>query len=81
MQLQCAAEEMPIHLEEDQAYFGSILKSICETRLKSDTDGWYGYFSLHFTPTFYHSDGFSTQGIILIPNSFPIPRNTSQSAV
>ena len=46
MVLQCAAEEMPIHVEEDQAYFGSLLKSICETRLKSEADGWYDYCSL-----------------------------------
>ena len=50
---QCAAEEMPINVDEDQTYFGSLLKSICETRLKGDADGWYRYqflFHSHIPP-------------------------------
>jgi DEAD/DEAH box helicase domain-containing protein len=52
---------MPIHVEDDQIYFGSVLKSICETRLKSDADGWYAYYylfcsiSLIFFDSRYHT--------------------------
>ncbi|KAF7440973.1 hypothetical protein PC9H_001322 [Pleurotus ostreatus] len=38
--LQCAAHEMPVSTE-DEVYFGSSLKHICETRLTKDADGWY----------------------------------------
>ena len=37
--LQCAATEMPITSEDDQ-YFGSMMKEICETHLSRDEDGW-----------------------------------------
>ncbi|KAG8858046.1 hypothetical protein FRB91_010520 [Serendipita sp. 411] len=39
--LQCAADEMPINVVEDQEYFGPQLDEICNTRLKRDSDGWY----------------------------------------
>ncbi|KAJ7090229.1 P-loop containing nucleoside triphosphate hydrolase protein [Mycena belliarum] len=38
--LQCAAQEMPICLA-DARFFGPLLKELCETRLKVDSDGWY----------------------------------------
>ncbi|KAJ7702373.1 hypothetical protein B0H17DRAFT_923441 [Mycena rosella] len=38
--LQCAAQEMPICLA-DSAFFGPLMKELCETRLKVDNDGWY----------------------------------------
>ncbi|KDQ19633.1 hypothetical protein BOTBODRAFT_28200 [Botryobasidium botryosum FD-172 SS1] len=44
--LQCAAHEMPINLEEDEQYFGSLLEELSE-KLKCDQDGWY-----HTNPAF-----------------------------
>ncbi|KAL1947966.1 hypothetical protein VTO73DRAFT_13690 [Trametes versicolor] len=38
--LQCAAYEMPL-MDEDEAYFGSSMKEICETKLVEDKEGWY----------------------------------------
>lgn len=38
--LQCAAQEMPLSLE-DEKYFGPLMKNLCETRLVKDNDGWY----------------------------------------
>ncbi|KAH9901228.1 DEAD/H helicase [Cubamyces lactineus] len=38
--LQCAAHEMPL-MHEDEAYFGPLMKEICETRLVKDKEGWY----------------------------------------
>lgn len=39
--LQCAAEEMPIHPEDDQKYFGERLPVLCKTRLVGDEHGFY----------------------------------------
>ncbi|SNX85525.1 related to HRQ1 - putative RecQ helicase [Melanopsichium pennsylvanicum] len=39
--LQCAAEEMPITVEDDTQYFGSHLATLCETRLETDGSGFY----------------------------------------
>lgn len=39
--LQCAAEEMPITLEDDEQYFGPHLATLCETRLESDGSGFF----------------------------------------
>ncbi|KAH7910172.1 hypothetical protein BJ138DRAFT_1153504 [Hygrophoropsis aurantiaca] len=38
--LQCAAHEMPLSGDDD-AYFGSLFKSLCKTKLSIDKDGWY----------------------------------------
>jgi len=38
--LQCAGTEMPI-TSEDEQYFSSMMKEICENRLSKDEDGWY----------------------------------------
>ncbi|KAF7338638.1 DEAD/H helicase [Mycena venus] len=38
--LQCAAQEMPI-CQADSAFFGPLMKELCETRLRADKDGWY----------------------------------------
>ena len=38
--LQCAGIEMPI-TSEDEQYFSSTMKEICENRLSKDEDGWY----------------------------------------
>ncbi|KAI0670538.1 DEAD/H helicase [Trametes maxima] len=38
--LQCAAFEMPL-TGEDEAYFGPLMKEICDTRLLRDKEGWY----------------------------------------
>ncbi|KAI5481435.1 DNA/RNA helicase, DEAD/DEAH box type [Pseudohyphozyma bogoriensis] len=39
--VQCAADEMPVHPEEDVPYFGETLPTICESRLIGDTEGFY----------------------------------------
>ncbi|TKY86154.1 hypothetical protein EX895_004979 [Sporisorium graminicola] len=39
--LQCAAEEMPITLEDDEQYFGPHLATLCETRLETDGSGFF----------------------------------------
>jgi DEAD/DEAH box helicase domain-containing protein len=37
--LQCAGQEMPLSVE-DSAYFGPLMKELCETKLSKDKDGW-----------------------------------------
>jgi DEAD/DEAH box helicase domain-containing protein len=37
--LQCAAQEMPISLQ-DELYFGPQMRKLCETQLVKDKDGW-----------------------------------------
>ncbi|SJX62501.1 related to HRQ1-putative RecQ helicase [Sporisorium reilianum f. sp. reilianum] len=39
--LQCAAEEMPITLEDDEQYFGPHLATLCQTRLETDGSGFF----------------------------------------
>jgi DEAD/DEAH box helicase domain-containing protein len=39
--LQCAADEMPLSVEADSQYFGPLLRTVCDTRLTKDTEGWY----------------------------------------
>ncbi|KAL0947335.1 hypothetical protein HGRIS_013454 [Hohenbuehelia grisea] len=39
--LQCASHEMPISIANDECYFGPLMKTICETKLFKDKDGWY----------------------------------------
>uniref|UniRef100_V5GFF4 Putative ATP-dependent RNA helicase n=2 Tax=Kalmanozyma brasiliensis (strain GHG001) TaxID=1365824 RepID=V5GFF4_KALBG len=39
--LQCAAEEMPITLEDDEQYFGPHLATLCQTRLETDGTGYF----------------------------------------
>src|SRR5262249_14504327 len=39
--IQCAAHEMPIRLPEDELYFGELLNSIAEERMRKDGDGFY----------------------------------------
>lgn len=39
--LQCAAEEMPVTIEDDEQYFGSHLSTLCKTRLETDGSGFY----------------------------------------
>ena len=39
--LQCAAEEMPITLEDDEQYFGPHLATLCKTRLETDDSGFF----------------------------------------
>ncbi|PWY97459.1 P-loop containing nucleoside triphosphate hydrolase protein [Testicularia cyperi] len=39
--LQCAAEEMPITIEDDKQYFGDHLESLCKMRLEPDGSGFY----------------------------------------
>ncbi|KAI0336366.1 DEAD/H helicase [Cubamyces sp. BRFM 1775] len=57
--LQCAAHEMPL-MDEDEAYFGPLMKEICETRLLKDTEGWY-----HTNPKYlpYPSRHVSIRGV------------------
>lgn len=38
--IQCAAHEMPIHIVEDEQYFGPLLKNAC-ANLTRDQEGWY----------------------------------------
>ncbi|RDB21503.1 ATP-dependent helicase hrq1 [Hypsizygus marmoreus] len=38
--LQCAAHEMPL-ADEDEQYFGPLMKEVCETHLMQDNEGWY----------------------------------------
>ncbi|KAF8316647.1 P-loop containing nucleoside triphosphate hydrolase protein [Clavulina sp. PMI_390] len=38
--VQCAAHEMPIHIEEDAQYFGDLLAPMCNN-LTRDAEGWY----------------------------------------
>ncbi|CAK5264861.1 unnamed protein product [Mycena citricolor] len=38
--LQCAAQEMPI-CDADSVFFGPLMKSICESKLRKDAEGWY----------------------------------------
>ncbi|KAG9125889.1 hypothetical protein FRC07_005747 [Ceratobasidium sp. 392] len=58
--LQCAAHEMPVHAIHDQGYFGPSLKTLCESSLKQDKDGWF-----HTNPKFlpYPSKYISIRGI------------------
>ncbi|KAH9818859.1 P-loop containing nucleoside triphosphate hydrolase protein [Melampsora americana] len=42
--LQCAADEIPIHPENDQVYFGTDLPSLCQSSLIEDK---HGYFHAH----------------------------------
>ena len=37
--LQCAAHEMPF-MDDDETYFGPLMKEICEARLVKDKEGW-----------------------------------------
>lgn len=39
--LQCAADEVPIHVETDEAYFGPLLSQICKERLVEDDEGFF----------------------------------------
>lgn len=39
--VQCAAAEMPINVEDDQLYFGKLLRDIAEERLVKDDNGFY----------------------------------------
>ncbi|PWN49117.1 P-loop containing nucleoside triphosphate hydrolase protein [Violaceomyces palustris] len=39
--LQCAAEEMPISIEDDTPFFGDHLASLCKTRLVDDGSGFF----------------------------------------
>ncbi|SAM82972.1 related to HRQ1-putative RecQ helicase [Ustilago bromivora] len=39
--LQCAAEEMPITIEDDEQYFGPHLTTLCKTRLETDGTGFF----------------------------------------
>ncbi|PVI04562.1 P-loop containing nucleoside triphosphate hydrolase protein [Periconia macrospinosa] len=39
--IQCAAHEMPINIEEDQAIFGSLLPGIARDRMRRDKEGFY----------------------------------------
>ncbi|GAK65346.1 p-loop containing nucleoside triphosphate hydrolase protein [Moesziomyces antarcticus] len=39
--LQCAAEEMPITVEDDEQYFGAHLATLCQTRLEADGSGFF----------------------------------------
>ncbi|EPQ26138.1 uncharacterized protein PFL1_06346 [Pseudozyma flocculosa PF-1] len=39
--LQCAAEEMPISVEDDTRFFGEHLATLCKTRLQGDGSGYY----------------------------------------
>lgn len=39
--VQCAAHEMPIRLPEDELYFGELLNSIAEERMRKDEAGFY----------------------------------------
>ncbi|KZP01431.1 DEAD/H helicase [Calocera viscosa TUFC12733] len=39
--LQCAADELPIRLQDDEKYFGPSFQEICKSRLVCDQDGWY----------------------------------------
>lgn len=39
--LQCAGEEMPLSLA-DEEYFGPLTRELCETKLTKDKDGWWG---------------------------------------
>lgn len=38
--LQCAANEMPISVKQDEKYFGVAMGKICQQRLVRDKDGW-----------------------------------------
>ena len=38
--LQCAANEMPISVKQDEKYFGVAMGKICQERLVRDKDGW-----------------------------------------
>lgn len=37
--LQCAAQEMPLS-PDDEIYFGSLTREICNSQLEKDKDGW-----------------------------------------
>ncbi|GAA98907.1 uncharacterized protein L969DRAFT_76721 [Mixia osmundae IAM 14324] len=39
--LQCAAQEMPVKPEDDEVYFGAMMKEICKERLLPDEEGYY----------------------------------------
>ncbi|KIW05870.1 hypothetical protein, variant [Verruconis gallopava] len=39
--IQCAAHEMPIRPEDDLQYFGELLPTIAEERMRKDADGFY----------------------------------------
>jgi len=39
--IQCAADEMPVHPDDDQLYFGDKLATICRDRLIADDGGFY----------------------------------------
>lgn len=39
--LQCAANEMPISLDNDEQYFGPKFKAVAEQRLVRDAQGWH----------------------------------------
>ncbi|KAI0664969.1 P-loop containing nucleoside triphosphate hydrolase protein [Cubamyces menziesii] len=57
--LQCAAHEMPL-MDDDETYFGPLMKEICEARLVKDKEGWY-----HTNPKYlpYPSRHVSIRGI------------------
>ncbi|EJU03818.1 P-loop containing nucleoside triphosphate hydrolase protein [Dacryopinax primogenitus] len=39
--LQCAADELPIRLQDDGKYFGPCFEEVCKSRLICDKEGWY----------------------------------------
>lgn len=39
--IQCAADEVPVQIEEDRQYFGDRLEKICRERLVRDDQGYY----------------------------------------
>lgn len=47
--IQCAAHEMPIRLPEDVQYFGDLLPTMAEERMRKDSDGFY-YCNERFLP-------------------------------
>ena len=69
--LQCAAQEMPINVDEDNVYFGPMLKSTCEARLSRDNDGWY----VILCSALPHILTRRSLGIIPIQSSYPNHRS------
>jgi len=39
--VQCAAEEMPVHVGDDERYFGPLLGEVCTEKLVADDEGFY----------------------------------------
>ncbi|KAF9452846.1 DEAD/H helicase [Macrolepiota fuliginosa MF-IS2] len=64
--LQCAGDEMPICMEDEQ-YFGPLMHEVCDAKLIKDKDGWYHTHPnfLPYPPRFVSIRGVQQESYVL----------------